>query len=172
MTGGNRSDRRKLREARRERHVEINIVSLIDIFAILVFYLLVNALVVQVLPSPQALKLPESAAEEQPRQTVVVLVTKDDILVDQRRVMTTVDALNSTTPSLTALKTDLQSVPLMQIEGQAGQLTRGEINIMADKAIPYHLLKKIIATCTEARFASISLAVIQKESQMGSGGQP
>ncbi len=168
MMGGNRNDRRKLRESRRERHVEINIVSLIDIFAILVFYLLVNALVVQVLPSPQALKLPESAAEEEPRQTVVVLVTKEDILVDQRRVMLTADALNSTTPSLAALKLDLLNTPLMQIEDQAGQLTRGEINIMADKAIPYHLLKKIIATCTEARFASISLAVIQKDS----GGQP
>lgn len=168
MSNGKRALRRNKRELKKGRDVEINIVSLIDIFAILVFYLLVNALVVEILPNPQALKLPESAADEQPRQTTVVLVTKDDILVDQRKVMTTVDALNSTTPSLNALKLDLQQTPLMQIEGQAGQLTRGEINIMADKSIPYHLLKKIIATCTEARFASISLAVLEKSD----GGQP
>ena len=49
---------RQSRQAGRE--VELNIVSLIDIFAMLVFYLLVNALVVQILPNPQALKLPES----------------------------------------------------------------------------------------------------------------
>lgn len=168
MSNGKRALRRNKRELRKDRDVEINIVSLIDIFAILVFYLLVNALVVEILPNPQALKLPESAADEQPRQTTVVLITKDDILVDQRKVMTTVDALNSTTPSLNALKTDLLQTPLMQIEGQAGQLTRGEINIMADKSIPYHLLKKIIATCTEARFASISLAVLEKSG----GGKP
>lgn len=162
-----RKTRRLERENRHSaRDVEINIVSLIDIFAILVFYLLVNALVVEILPSPQTLKLPESAIEEQPRETTVILVTKDDILVNNTRVMSTAEALASDGVFLAALKFELMRAPLMRVENASTQTTRGEINIMADKSIPYRLLKKVMATCTETRFAKISLAVVEK----GDGG--
>src|SRR3546814_4288537 len=81
---------RKFRMAGRE--VEMNIVSLIDIFAILVFYLLVNALAVEVLPSPTSLQLPKSIVKEEPKQTPVIVVSKNDILVDNVRVMSTATA--------------------------------------------------------------------------------
>ncbi len=153
---------RKLKRLSRFADVEINIVSLIDIFAILVFYLLVNALAVEILPSTQALKLPESAIQEQPRQTTVILITNDDILVNSRRVMSTADAKATEAAFLAALKIELQGTPLLQVEEVAGQMSRGEVNIMADKAIPYSLLKKVMATCTETRFSRISLAVVEK----------
>lgn len=152
-----------------ERNTELNTVSLIDIFAILVLYLLVNALVVVVLPSPKAIKLPESVTREEPRENPLVLVTRDDILVDNQRVMTVADALASESKVLPDLKSTLLTAPLMVSQGPDGQVvTRGEINIMADKAIPYQLLKKVMATCTEARYAKISLAVLDKQN----GGQP
>ncbi|WP_245586241.1 ExbD/TolR family protein [Solimonas soli] len=149
--------------------VEMNVVSLIDIFAILVFYLLVNALAVEVLPSPQALQLPKSVVKEEPKQTTVIVVTKNDILVDNVRVMGTDDAAAVGNGFLPALKTELLRAPLMRVEGQdAASVTRGDVNIMADKAIPYEVLKKVMATCTEARFAKISLAVLEKKR----GGTP
>lgn len=160
-----RRDRRAERTVKRKKTaVVINIVSLIDIFAILVFYLLVNALVVQVIPSPRSLKLPESAIKEQPRQTVTIIVTNDDILVDNRSVMSTQQALQGDVKLLAPLKSALLLAPLMQVEGDTqNRLTRGEVNIVADKGIPYHLLKKVMATCTDTRFARISLAVVEKK---------
>lgn len=146
-----------------ERNTEMNIVSLIDIFAILVLYLLVNALVVEILPNPKALKLPESIVQEEPRQNTLVQVTLDDILVDNRRVMTTAQALATEGKVLAELKSELLTASLINAQGPEGPvITRGEVNIEADKAIPYQLLKKVMATCTEARFAKISLAVIEK----------
>jgi biopolymer transport protein ExbD len=160
-----RRERRTEKAVRRKKSaVAINIVSLIDIFAILVFYLLVNALVVEVIPSPRSLKLPESAIKEQPRPTVTIVVTTDDILVDNRTVMATQQALQGDAKLLAPLKSALLLAPLMQVEGDTqNRLTRGEINIVADKSIPYHLLKKIMATCTDTRFARISLAVVEKK---------
>lgn len=152
---------RQSRQAGRE--VELNIVSLIDIFAMLVFYLLVNALVVQILPNPQALKLPESVVQEDPRETVLIQVTLNDVLVNNVRVMSTADAAAAQGNVLALLKNELANVPLAPTPGAEGQMTRGEVNIMADKAIPYQLLKKVMATCTDARFARISLAVIEKQ---------
>ena len=154
---------RKHRTAGRE--VEMNIVSLIDIFAILVFYLLVSALAVEVLPSPNSLELPKSVVQEEPQPTAVILVTKTDIFVDNLRIMGTDEAFATESAFLPALKAELQRVPLMTVEGaeSSGALSRGNINIMADKAIPYQTLKKVMATCTEARFAKISLAVVEKK---------
>lgn len=165
MNTGSRRARKIVRELRREaREGELNVVSLIDIFAILVFYLLVNALVVEILPSPKALKLPESVAKEEPRQTVLILVTNEDIIVDNKKVMSTADALAATVSVLPDLKYKLNEQTLMQVEGGTpGQVTRGDVNIMADKSIPFHVLKKVMATCSDTRFAKISLAVIEKE---------
>lgn len=164
MTGSRRS-RKLVHELRRKaREGELNVVSLIDIFAILVFYLLVNALVVEILPSPRALKLPESVAQEQPQDTVLILVTRDDIIVDNKKVMTTADAAATDARVLPDLKYKLNEQTLMQVEGaQPGQMTRGDVNIMADKSIPFHVLKKVMATCSDTRFARISLAVIEKK---------
>src|SRR3546814_12676203 len=56
------------------------------------FYLLVNALAVEVLPSPASLQLPKSIVKEEPKQTPVIVVSKNDILVDNVRVMSTAAA--------------------------------------------------------------------------------
>ena len=34
---------------------------------------------------------------------------------------------------------------------------------MADKALPYEVLKKVMTTCTDANYGRISLAVMQKD---------
>ncbi len=153
-----------------DRHTEMNIVSLIDIFAILVFYLLVNALVVEILPNPNSLKLPESIVQEEPRENTMVQITLTDILVDNRRVMTLSEAAATEGKLLQPLKSALLESSSLMSGQQGGEqlLTRGEVNIEADKAIPYQLLKKVMATCTEVRFAKISLAVIEKHQ----GGVP
>lgn len=164
MNTGARRARKIIREIRREsREGELNVVSLIDIFAILVFYLLVNALVVEILPSPKALKLPESIAKEDPKESVLILITNEDIIVDSKKVMSTAAAAAATTSVLPDLKYKLNEQTLMQVNGaEAGQLTRGDVNIMADKSIPFHILRKVMATCSDTRFAKISLAVIEK----------
>ena len=77
------------RAERRSRHqnmVDMNLVSLIDVFTILIFFLLSNSGGIETLPSPKAVLLPESVAETSPRDTVVVVVSGTEILVDGRKV--------------------------------------------------------------------------------------
>lgn len=164
MSSRRRERRQESAVRRAGRNVSLNIVSLIDVFAILVFYLLVNALTVEVIPSPHTLKLPESMAREQPRPTVSLVVTKDEILVDNQPVMATAQAMAAGSRPLAPLKTALLRAPLVKAEGDArAALTRGEVNILADKSIPFRLLKKVMGLCSEARFAHISLAVVEKK---------
>src|SRR3990167_538150 len=78
-------EKRAERKARNQSAVDLNLVALIDIFTILIFFLLSSASGVELLASPKAVKLPESVAEKSPRETVVVVVSGDYILVDGRK---------------------------------------------------------------------------------------
>jgi biopolymer transport protein ExbD len=155
------SERRIIRKIKQsKRQVSINVVSLIDIFAILVFYLLVNALVVEVIPEYQNLKLPDSISQDKAKRTVAVAISDHSILVDDHVVMSVDEALLVNERTLQSLAQVLSSrqkddeKPL--IDGEPEIL---DVNIVADYKTPYELLKKVLATCVDAKYGKVSLAV-------------
>ncbi|CAA0102500.1 MULTISPECIES: ExbD/TolR family protein [Zhongshania] len=155
------SERRIIRKIKQsKRQVSINVVSLIDIFAILVFYLLVNALVVEVIPEYQNLKLPDSVSKDKAKRTVAVAISDHSILVDDHVVMSVDEALLVNERTLQSLAQVLSSrqkddeKPL--IDGEPEIL---DVNIVADYKTPYELLKKVLATCVDAKYGKVSLAV-------------
>ncbi|MBA1445817.1 MAG: biopolymer transporter ExbD [Chromatiales bacterium] len=141
----------------------INLVSLMDIFTILVFFLLVNSSEVQVLPNAKALKLPESSAEQRAKETMVVMLNTEEIRV-QGEVVVRLDRLaDSTTEVIEPLRQALDErvkIAIPTTGKDAGGI--GEITIMADKQVPYSLLKRVMLTCAESEFGNISLAVVRR----------
>ncbi|HRI18567.1 MAG TPA: biopolymer transporter ExbD, partial [Burkholderiaceae bacterium] len=85
--------KRAERKGRNQNMVDMNLVSLIDVFTILIFFLLSNASGVELLPSPKAVKLPQSVAEKSPRETVVVVISATEIIVEGRRIASVADAM-------------------------------------------------------------------------------
>ncbi len=49
-------------------------------------------------------------------------------------------------------------------------LTSREITVMADKTLPYDVVRKVMATCTAASYGRISLAVMEKEKPVADSG--
>ena len=141
-----------------KRNAVLNMVSLMDIFTILVFFLLVNATSTEVLPSPKNIILPEAAAEKLPSRNLVIAVDDRVIRLQGKAIITVKDALkgnkNSLLPLFNALR--LASVTVKNIADSKG------VTIMGDKEIPYVLLKKIMLTCAGAQYTNISFAVTQK----------
>jgi biopolymer transport protein ExbD len=150
---------------RHKRSISLNLVSLMDIFTILVFFLLVNSSEVQTLPNAKDLTLPESIAEERARETVVVLVSDEDLLVQGRVVGSVPEIMARKELIIPELKAALQSQTdrVLRQDAQEDVLNR-EVTIMGDREIPYSLLKKVMATCTDADYGQLSLAVLQKTS--------
>jgi biopolymer transport protein TolR len=162
-----RAARMDRHHARHKKGAALNLVSLMDIFTILVFFLLVNSSEVEVLPNARDVQLPESTAEARARESVVILVTDSEILVQGRVVGRIDEVLASDELVIPALKAELIA--------QAGRALLGndqddaasrEVTIMGDKQIPYHLLKRVMATCTDADYGQLSLAVLQKTSEL------
>jgi biopolymer transport protein ExbD len=153
------------RAERRTRNlslVDLNLVSLIDIFTILIFFLLSNSLDVEILPSNKAVKLPESTADKKPRETVVVVVTDSDILVQGRKVAEVADVMKVETDLIESLKSELDLQAGRQVIRQENQAQTKAITIMGDKQIPYRLLRKVMVTCARANFSEVSFAVLRK----------
>ena len=143
----------------------LNLVSLMDIFTILVFFLLVNSSEVQTLPNTKDLQLPESIAEEKPEETVTILIGRTDILVQGKPVAKIADVLATKGNDIPALREALLSQNDRVLRREARDDIAGrEVTIMGDKDISYRLLKKVMATCTASDYGQISLAVLQKSS--------
>ena len=143
----------------------LNLVSLMDIFTILVFFLLVNSSDVETLPNAKDLQLPESIAEEKAKETVVILIGEEDIIVQGTPVAKVADVMNIKGNDIPALREALVSQNDRVLRREAQEDIEGrEVTIMGDKEIPYRLLKKVMATCTASDYGQISLAVLQKSS--------
>jgi biopolymer transport protein TolR len=163
-----RKAKRMEKHHRRRSLGSLNLISLMDIFTILVFFLLVNSQDVEVLPNAKDLQLPESYAEQRARENVVVMVTADQVLVQGRLVAEVQDVMSQDAIVIAELERELrlQSERLLRKDSQAGVEDR-EVTIMGDRELPYSLLKKIMASCTAAQYGKISLAVTQAAPEEG-----
>jgi biopolymer transport protein ExbD len=138
-----------------------------DIFTILVFFLLVNSSDVQTLPNAKDMKLPESVAEKKPEETVTILIGRTEILVQGTPVANIEEVLATQGNDIPGLREALLSQNDRVLRRAAKDDVAGrEVTIMGDKDIPYRLLKKVMATCTASDYGQISLAVMQKSSDM------
>lgn len=147
---------------RSKGQTKLNLVSLMDIFTILVFFLLVNSSDVEVLENDKAIKLPTSVAEKLPEEMLVVKVSNDEILINGRTIIAVNIVMENSGKEIEALKTELEYLSSRAPYKTAEDKAKGrEVTIMGDSEIPYLLLKKIMTTCALTEYRNISLAVSQ-----------
>lgn len=171
MTKSNRAKRMQRHHARMRRGSGLNLVSLMDIFTILVFFLLVNSAEVQTLETPRDIKLPESVAENKPRETVVVHISHEQILVQGTPVVSLAQVDSQEGNIIEPLKVALQRQSDRALrEAASADIAKREVTILGDQELPYRILKKIMATCTDADYGKLSLAVIQKQESPAPAG--
>jgi len=144
----------------------LNMVPLMDVFTILLFYLLINSTSSDVTEPPKTIKLPTSYVEKKPRETVAVVVTENEILVQGESVISITEVLETTEPEIEAIMVRLLEQQKRVIGISERTLSdSAEVTVLAHKTIPYEILKKVMSSCTRAGYKKISLAVIQKSSQ-------
>jgi biopolymer transport protein ExbD len=166
MVKSGRAKRMDKHHKRHKGHGTLNLVSLMDIFTILVFFLLVNSSDVETLPNAKDLQLPESIAEEKAKETVVIMIGETDIIVQGTPVAKVADVMAIKGNDIPELRQALLSQNDRVLRREAKDDIAGrEVTIMGDKDIPYRLLKKVMATCTQSDYGQISLAVMQKSSE-------
>jgi biopolymer transport protein TolR len=163
MSMSNRAKRMLQHQVRNRADAELNLIPMIDILSVMVSFLLVYSTEVEVVQNSKGIDIPQSISEQRPRQTVVVMLTKDDLFVQGERVASINEVRASTDPIIGPLRTALKRPTLVGAAMTEKQIAEREITVMADKEIPYEVLKKVMSTCTDADYGRLSFALLQKE---------
>jgi biopolymer transport protein ExbD len=163
-----RNSRRIKRMSRnRMKITKMNLTSLMDVFTILVFFLLVNSGSVEVLDAPKDVKLPESRVESKPRETVVIFISPEQVLVQGQLVALVSDILEDQSPTIDPITSRLAALKNNIIGSNTMTVAESqEVTILADKSVPFAVIKKVMSTCTGEGYENVSLAVIQKTPQV------
>lgn len=159
-----RSSRRIKRMGRNRTKIgKMNLTSLMDIFTILVFFLLVNTGAVEVLDTPKEISLPESRVKSKPRETVVIFISPTEVLVQGKLVALVDDILKDKSSVLDPIAARLAQLKKNVIGiSTLAVSTSQEVTILADKSVPFIVIKTIMSTCTGEGFEVVSLAVTQQ----------
>ena len=163
-----RSSRRIKRMSRnRVKITKMNLTSLMDVFTILVFFLLVNSGSVEVMEAPKEVSLPESVVESKPRETVVIFVSPEEVLVQGKLVAFVEDIINGKENAVDPITARLAQLKESVIGANTAIVAESrEVTILADKSVPFSVIKTIMSTCTSEGYENVSLAVIQKNQQV------
>lgn len=162
-----RSTRRIRRMGRNKKKViNLPLTSLMDVFTILVFFLLFHSSGSEVLEAPKQITLPDSVVEAKPRETVVIMVSTEVVVVQGEAVVDTVHLLEAADGEVAEITERLEQLErsIIGINTKTAVESK-EVTILADKTIPFRVLKKIMSTCTGSGYGKISLAVTQKDAQ-------
>ena len=151
-----RHQQRRVAQKKHGKAGALNLVSLMDIFTILVFFLMVNSSEVEVLQTSSKIKLPDSTSEQQPDNRLVISISQDDLVLQGRPVARVAEVADPGVSVIDGLREELEYQA-----ARRGEIPEGgfEITIMGDRELPYWLLKKVMLTCQTTDFARISLAV-------------
>ena len=148
---------------------QLNLIPMIDILSVMVSFLLVYSTNVEVVQNSKGIEIPQSISEHQPRTTVVVMLTKDQMFVQGELIGTIADIQSTQGDIIEPLRAALKVPMLVGQETTEADLADREITVMGDKSLPYEVLKKVMRTCTDADYGRISLAVLQKDKPVPAG---
>lgn len=140
------------------------LVPFIDMMTILVVFLLVHTSDVEILPNSKNISIPLSIADKKPKPTVVVMVTKDTMYVNGRPIAKIAEIMASEEPVIEPLKAALkEQADRILVQAAREDVAAREVTIMGDKSVPFRVLKRVMATCTDADYGKVSLAVMERE---------
>ncbi len=159
-----KSSRRIKRMSRnRARPVAMNLTSLMDVFTILVFFLLVNSATTEVLETPKRITLPDSMVDQKPRETVVIFISRDEVTVQGDSVIRVADILATQGQNVAPIGERLAELSGNIIGRKTWAVAESqEVTILADRTVAFSVIKKVMSTCTSEGYGRISLAVLQK----------
>jgi biopolymer transport protein ExbD len=169
MSMSNRARRMAQHHLRHRADAQLNLIPLIDILSVMVAFLLVYSTEVEIIQNSKGIEIPQSVAQQAPHQSVVVMVTKTDLFVQGERIASLADVAAIKEATVPALSAALKRPQIMGKAVAERELAEREITIMADKSLPFDVLKKIMATCTDSDYGRISLAVLEKEKPVVAG---
>jgi len=149
--------KRMERNNRKGDGLGLNLIPMMDVLTVLVLFLLFHSFNGEM--PEQRIELPDSVVETRPRETLAIVVNPEAVMIHGAPVVKTSELYEDRIGTVVQIKERLE-----ELEREVGITApeSKEITLLADKTIPFKVLKKIMSTCTASGYGRISLAVVQK----------
>lgn len=155
--------RRMQRHHRRNRAgASLSLTSLMDIFTILVFFLLVNSSNSQQLPDNKDIVLPESTAEQLPEEVLTIQISPNAIVVQDRVIGTPTGILEPESDVADRLIAELNTRAARSVLSTDEER---EVMILAHRTVPFAVIRKVMTSATETPYSKIAFAVLRKSDE-------
>jgi len=141
-------------------HGPLSLVPMIDILTIIVVYLLVHAADAEILSNPRSVSMPMSVSDLKPGESTVVTVSRDAVYVNADEVVALNAIRTAQEPVVAPLRAALQRA---HDATPADNSNRDMVTVMAEKSLPYPVLRRIVASSAAADYKKVSFAVVERE---------
>ncbi len=148
---------------------KLSLVALMDIFTILVFFLLMNSGESQKIENAKFVELPDAASDKAPYADIVIVIGEEQLFVDDEPIASVEDIIKNPQELIEPLQQVLQ-----EYAGKFGELKGFEkenglaLTLMGYQGTSYALVRSVISTCQHENFRNISLAVNQSSAMVTS----
>jgi biopolymer transport protein ExbD len=167
---------------KRSVFADLNVTPLVDMFVILVLFLIANfSASGEVLSMSKDVVLPEAANTEELQLAPAVLVSKEQIILSGTIIGRVDDLSKEDYLNIPALEEKLREMKkqfedLHNAANDSGAF-KGEVNIQADKGVQFRIVKRVMMSCAAAGYGSIAFATMaigagQGTSDQGQGARP
>ncbi len=165
---------KKYMDKRSPSTFKIQITSMVDMFVILLVFLLksYSTSPVNITPSDK-LTLPASTSAKDPQDVLKLVVSKVGIFVDDKKI---VDLNQGILDVKDVDASDTQFIRSLynELDGQAQKARQiasvneeiefdGKVIMQADRHLPYELLRKVMYTSMMAGYSDVKIAVVTKD---------
>ncbi|MFT4907200.1 MAG: biopolymer transport protein ExbD [Oleispira sp.] len=140
----------------------LHLVSLMDIFTILVFFLLMNSGDSQEIESAKFITLPDSSAKSSFSNELLITVGTEFISIDDVEIVSLEKVKEADGKAVSEITDVLKKNSEENSEMNAFEKENGRsVTILGDQHVPYEILRSVMASCSEENYRDIALAVNQ-----------
>jgi len=144
---------------------DLNVTPLVDMFVILVLFLVANfSASGELLSMNKDIALPEASNTEELVLAPVVMVSKEQVMVSGTLIGRVEDLMREDYLNIPALEENLrdQKKKFEDLHNAANDqgAFKGDVNIQADKAVQFRIVKRVMFSCASAGFGNISFATM------------
>ena len=140
----------------------LHLVSLMDIFTILVFFLLMNSGDSQEIESAKFITLPDSSAKSSFSNELLITVGTEFISIDDVEIVSLAKVKEADGKAVSEITDVLKKNSEENSELNAFEKENGRsVTILGDQHVPYEILRSVMASCSQENYRDIALAVNQ-----------
>jgi biopolymer transport protein ExbD len=150
---------------KRSVFADLNVTPLVDMFVILVLFLIANfSATGEILSMNKDIELPEAANTEEIQLAPVVMVSKQEVIVSGVVIGRVDDLTREEYLNIPPLEEKLREMKkqfedLHNAANDAGAF-KGDVNIQADKAVQFRIIKRVMFSCAQAGYGNIAFATM------------